>query len=153
MARISQELIIEDKIFDFVNQYALTHPSIPSIKDFKVTDELYNEFANYLKAQEFDYTTASQEQLDKLIEIAKAEKYYDARSGEFETLRKELGHSIDRDMDLHKEQIRTLLADQFIQRYYQMEGVVEYGTIHDKEVLKAIEILKSPEEYNKMLGK
>lgn len=153
LARISQELIIEDLIFDFVNSYALNHPTIPAIKDFKVSDALYQEFVSYLENQKFDYTTASQEQLEKLIETAKSEKYYEANEKQIELLRKELGHSIARDMELHKEQIRNFLADQFIQRYYQMEGVIEYGTLNDKEIKKAIEVLQNQKDYNKILNK
>ena len=150
-ARITQELVLQDLTFDFVNNYALRHPEIPAIKDFKVSDDIYNQFKQYLKEKNFSYETSSQQMLEKLIETAKAEKYFDASKEEIEKLQKEFAHSIDRDMNLFKEEIMSFLAEQFIQRYYYQEGVIEYKMMHDKEVAKAVEILADRNEYQKLL--
>ena len=48
-ARITQELVLQDLTFDFINSYALRHPNIAPINEFKITDEIYNEFKTYLK--------------------------------------------------------------------------------------------------------
>lgn len=150
-ARITQELVLQDLTFDFVNNYALRHPEIPAIKDFKVSEDIYNQFKQYLKEKNFSYETSSQQMLEKLIETAKAEKYFDASKEEIEKLQKEFAHSIDRDMNLFKEEIMSFLAEQFIQRYYYQEGVIEYKMKHDKEVAKAVEILADRNEYQKLL--
>ncbi len=150
-ARITEELVLQDITFDFVNNYALRHPEIPAIKDFKVSDEIYDQFKQYLKEKNFSYETGSQQMLEKLIETAKAEKYFDGSKEEIEKLQKEFAHSIDRDMNLFKEEIMSFLAEQFIQRYYYQEGVIEYKMKHDKEVAKAVEILADRNEYQKLL--
>lgn len=150
-ARITQELVLQDITFDFVNDYALRHPEISPINEFRITDEIYNEFKEYLKNKDFSHETESQQILDKLIETAKTEKYYDNSKEQIEQLQKEFAHSIDRDMNLFKEEIESFLAEQFIQRYYFTEGVIEYKTKHDKEIDKAIEILSNPGEYQKIL--
>ena len=54
-------------------------------------------------------------------------------------------------MDVFKDEIITFLTEQFIQRYYFMEGVIEYKATHDKEVIKATEILANQDEYKKLL--
>ena len=54
-------------------------------------------------------------------------------------------------MNLFKEEIMSFLAEQFIQRYYYQEGVIEYKMKHDKEVAKAVEILADRNEYQKLL--
>ena len=86
-----------------------------------------------------------------MIEIAKTEKYYDSSKEEIEKLQKDFEHSIDRDMNLFKDEIKRFLTEQFIQRYYYLEGVIEYKTKHDKEIKKAIEILANKEEFQKIL--
>ena len=68
-----------------------------------------------------------------------------------EQLKKDFAHSIDRDMDLFREQIASFLAEQFMQRYYYAEGVLAYKVLHDKEVEKAIEILSDKDEFNRLL--
>lgn len=150
-AKITEELVLQDITFDFVNNYALRHPQIFPIKDFKLSDEIYDEFKAYLKEKKFSYETESQQVLQKLIETAKAEKYYESSRDEIEKLQKDFNHSIDRDMNLFKDEIVSFLTEQFIQRYHYLEGVIEYKTKHDKEIEKAIEILANPNEYQKIL--
>lgn len=151
-AHITQELVIQDLCFDFVNSYALRHPEIPSIRDFTVTDEIYKEFIEYLKQKEFSYETESQQILEELIKTAKAEKYYEAAKIQLEKLQTDFNHSLDRDMQTFKEEISSFLAEQFMQRYYYLAGVIEYKVYHDPEVKKAIEILAARDEYKKILN-
>lgn len=150
-ARITQELVIRDLCFDFVNSYALKNPQIPEIKEFKITDDIYNQFKNWLKEKDFTYETESQRLLDNLEKTAKEEKYYDQVKPQLEQLKKDFAHSIDRDMDLFKDQIASFLAEQFMQRYYYAEGVMAYKVLHDKEVAKAIEVLKNKDEFTNLL--
>lgn len=151
-ARITQELVLQDLCFDFVNTYALKHPEISSVKDFVITDDIYNQFIDFLKEKKFTYETDSQQILEKLIETAKAEKYYESAKTRLDELQKNFTHSLDRDMSTFKKEISEFLAEQFMQRYYYLEGVVEYRVYHDPEVRKAIEILTDREEYKKILN-
>lgn len=150
-AKITQELVIKDMIFDFVNEYALTHPSIPAPATFELTDDIYNDFKKYLKEHQFEYETASQAVLEKLAETAKAEKYYDQVKGQIDRLKLELGHSVDRDLDLFRKEISEILSDQLMSRYYMQEGVVEFRMRHDSDVAKAVDVLSDEEVYRKIL--
>ncbi len=151
LARITQELILQDLCFDFVNSYALKNPQIAEIKDFNITDELYNQFKTWLKEKDFTYENESQRLLNNLEKTAKEEKYYEQVKSQLDALKKDFAHSIDRDMDLFKNQISSFLAEQFIQRYYYAEGVMAYKVLHDKEVAKAIEILSNQDEFMNLL--
>ncbi len=150
-ARITQELILRDLCFDFVNSYALKNPQIAEIKDFKITDDIYNQFKNWLKENEFTYETESQRILKNLEKTAKEEKYYEQVKPRLEQLKEDFAHSIDRDMDLFREQISSFLAEQFMQRYYYAEGVMAYKVLHDQEVAKAIEILANKDDFSRLL--
>lgn len=150
-AKITQQVIIQDLCFDFVNSYALKNPNIADIKEFKISDDVYNQFKAFLQKSEFTYETASQNMLKKLEQAAKDEKYYDSVKEQIMTLQKELAHSIDRDMELFKDEIKSFLAEQFMRRYYFLEGTVEYSVAHDPEVLEAIRILSEPNSYRELL--
>ncbi len=99
----------------------------------------------------FSYETESQQILNKLIEAAKAEKYYDTAKEQIAALENDFTHSIDRDMDLFKDEITSFLTEQFIQRYYYLQGVIEYKVQHDQEVAKAVEVLNDKEVYRNTL--
>ena len=151
LSRITQELILRDLCFDFVNSYALKNPQTAEIKDFKITDDIYNQFKNWLKEKKFTYETESQRLLTNLEKTAKDEKYYEQVKPRLEQLKKDFAHSIDRDMDLFREQIASFLAEQFMQRYYYAEGVMSYKVLHDKEVEKAVGILANKDEFARLL--
>ncbi len=152
-ARITQELVLQDITFDFINSYALLHKQIADIEDFKITDKIYDEFKNYLKENKFSYETESQRMLEKLIEIAKLEKYYDSSKENIEKLKQDFQHSVDRDMNLFRDEITTFLTEQFLLRYYYLEGVLQYKTKHDKEIQQSAYLLANQEEYKKILQK
>lgn len=150
-ARITEELVLKDLTFDFINSYALQNPQILPIREFAITDDIYNQFKQYLKNKKFSYETDSQQLLEKLVKVAKSEKFYDSAEPQIKQLQESFAHSIDRDMDAFRPEIVSFLTEQFIQRYYFMEGVVEYKASHDKEVLKAVELLANEKEYQKIL--
>ena len=150
-ARVTQELVIQDITFDFVSDYALRNPKIADIQSFTISEEIYNEFKEFLKQNQFSYETESQKLLEKLIKAAKEEQYYSDSKEEMEQLQKSFYHSLDRDMTLFKTEITSFLADQFIQRYYSSEGLIEYQIKHDQGILKAVEILANKDEYQKIL--
>lgn len=150
-ARITQELVLQDLTFNFINNYALRHEAIDDIDHFQLTDEIYKEFENYLKEMKFSYETESQRTLDKLIDIAKNERYYDAAKETIDKLKEEFQHSVDRDMNLFRDEITSFLTEQFLQRYYYLEGLLQYRSKHDKDILKAAELLADKEEYKKIL--
>ncbi len=152
-AKITQELVIQDITFDFVNDYALRHPEAAKIEEFRISDEMYEEFKNYLKTNHFSYVTESQRALEKLAEIAKTERYYDSSKECIDKLKKDFSHSIDRDMNLFKKEISSFLTEQFIQRYYYAEGVLRYKTHHDKDINKAVEILANHQTYRRILNR
>ncbi len=151
-ARVTQELVIQDVTFDFVSDYALRNPKVADIQSFTISEEIYNEFKEFLKQHQFSYETESQKLLEKLIKAAKEEQYYSDSKEEMEQLQKSFYHSLDRDMTLFKTEITSFLADQFIQRYYSSEGLIEYQIKHDQGILKAVEILANKEEYQQILN-
>lgn len=151
MAKVTQELLIKDLFFDFVNEYALTHPTVESPSTFTVTEELYAAFKNFLKERNFEYETATQVMLDKLVKIAREEKYYDQIAGNIDALKANVEHSIDRDLEVFRDEISELLADQFMGRYYLQAGVIEYHVRFDKAIKRAVEVLENTGEYEEIL--
>ena len=151
LAKVTQALLFKDLYFDFVNEYALTHPAIASPSAFEVTDELYEAFKDYVKGHDFEYETATQVMLERLVEVAQKEKYYEQISGNIEALRDNLSHPLDRDLDVFKEEISGMLADQMMNRYYMQEGLIEYNVRYDEGIRRAVEILSDTAEYDKLL--
>lgn len=149
--KICKELLIKDKIFDFVGLYAHHHKNIAPVAEFEITDAIYDEFKSYLKHENFSYETQSQAAIKELIKSAKTEKYYDKHEKEIRELADLFYHSLESDMDLFKKEIQELLAYEFIIRYYNNEGLVEYKSLYDNEVCQARTVLRNRSVYEKIL--
>ncbi|HKK69027.1 MAG TPA: S41 family peptidase, partial [Bacteroidales bacterium] len=74
LSKISAYLMQDQMIFKFANLYRYQNDSIPVPKQFSITDEIYQQFIDFLNDKDFDYETNSEENLHELIEVAKKEK-------------------------------------------------------------------------------
>ena len=57
------------------------------------------------------------------------------------------------DLNRNREEISRLLKDAILVHYYYRSGCIEGALGDDPDVMKAIEILSSPETYNGILKK
>ena len=144
-------LIQDDMIFDYVTQYCIKHPTIGEIEDFQLTDADYADFKAMLKKRNFTYDRQSEAALKKLKEIVKFEGYLEGASQEFEALEKKLQHNLDLELDRFAKDIKPLIAEEIVKRYYYEKGGVQETLKNDMDLQKALEILQNPEEYKKIL--
>jgi carboxyl-terminal processing protease len=52
---------------------------------------------------------------------------------------------------LYKDQIKMLLEQDIISRYYLEKGAIEAGFKYDKDVKEAIEVMHNQAQYKKLL--
>ncbi|MGC9331154.1 MAG: S41 family peptidase [Bacteroidales bacterium] len=151
LSKISSYLLNDHMIFDFASLYCYNHEDIGDLSEFSVDDKMYQEFIDFLNEKSFDYETRSEEYLDELIEIAKQEKYYQVAENEFDALAAKIAHDRDKDLRLFKDEIKELLAEEIVGRYYYRKGKIKYGLQSDHDVEKALEILSNPEQMKNIL--
>ena len=144
-------LVNEDMIFDYATQYVIKHPTIAEVKDFQLTDADYADFKALLKKRNFTYDRQSEEVLKKLKEFAEFEGYMENAKEEFAALENKLQHNLDLELDRFAKDIKPLIADEIVKRYYFEKGAVQEGLKDDPDLKKAIEVLQQPEEYRKVL--
>lgn len=144
-------LINEDMIFDYATQYVIKHLSIAKVEDFRLTDADYADFKALLKKRNFTYDRQSEAMLKKLKEMAEFEGYMEGASDEFAALEKKLQHNLDLELDRFAKDIKPLIAEEIVKRYYFERGAVQETLKDDADLKKALEILQQPEEYKKVL--
>ena len=144
-------LVNDDQIFDYATQYVIQHPTIPEVKDFQLTDADYADFKAMLKRRNFTYDRQSEEVLKKLKEFAEFEGYMENASEEFAALEKKLQHNLDLELDRFAKDIKPLIAEEIVKRYYFEKGAVQETLKDDADLKKALEMLQQPEEYKKVL--
>jgi len=149
---LSAALMRENIIFDYATDYFYTHPSIVCAKDFKLSEEEYKEFVEFSGSQEFEYTTGSEQFLEKLKEIAESEQYFESSKEEYEALREKLSPNKQRDLFKFYSEIKELIEREIVGRYYYQRGQMELEISQDKFVSEATTMLLNKSTYNKILA-
>ena len=145
-------LVNDDMIFDYATQYVIKHPAIAKVEDFQLTEADYSDFKEMLKRRNFSYDRQSEAMLKKLKEMAEFEGYLEGASEEFAALEKKLQHNLDLELDRFAKDIKPLIAEEIVKRYYFEKGAVQETLKDDSDLKKALEVLQDPEEYKKVLA-
>ena len=151
LSKIAISLYKKDLFFDYATEFQYKHTKILPVNKFKITDEIYNDFVDFLSDKEFDYTLESEKILDKLEKAIKKDKYDDKISTEIDDLRTKLSHNKNNDLIKFKKEIKEILKSEIASRYYYQEGREESLILTDSIALKAVNILQDKEKYNKIL--
>ena len=147
MSSLTTALYTKFLIFDFATKFATENTTIASPEDFEVTDDIYNQFIEFVKGKNFTYESESEQELDDLIDHAKKEKYYGLAQDEFEALKAKLAPDFDKDALAFSAEIRELMQDEIVSRYYYQKGAIRAAINDDKGIKKAIEELNSETAY------
>jgi carboxyl-terminal processing protease len=151
-SNMTYALVAQQTIFDYANRFTSENISIPTPLEFSVSDDLYEDFNNYVTSlDDFKYTSESKERYKKLVEAAKDEGYYDSNSEAFEVLKKKLDVDVAYDLQTFRNEVDNLLANELLKRYYYREGAVKYALKDDDALEKAMEILNNDAEYTGLL--
>jgi len=151
-SQLTIELFTGFMFFDFSTRYYLTHDSILPPGDFELTDSIYNDFIAFVKEQNFNYETKTDQALLTLKEIAKNEKYYQFSENEFTALSKKLSRDLEQDMNAFSDEIKILLEESIIDRYYYLSGMIQSSLPYDEQIEKACELLEDKNIYTAILN-
>ena len=147
LSNVATNLVTGSLIFDFATYYNSKTEKIATPEEFQITPEIYADFIQFVKGQDFKYESKTEAELDNLLDVAKHEKYYDISKDEFEKLKLKLEHNLDQDMEHFKKEISELLADEIVSRYYYQKGAIKAALRNDSDVEKALDILHKPDGY------
>lgn len=142
-------LVADYMIFDYATKFYYENSSIASPEAFEISDEIYADFSAYIKSREFSYESATEKALDKLAETAKREKYYERSKTQFDALRQEVAHELDKDLVDFQEEIKLLLRSEIVTRYYYQKGAIVSAMKNDDALQRAEGVVCSSDSLAK----
>lgn len=151
LAILCMELIKKNITFDYATKFKLEHVNISSIEEFTITDDIYNDFKQFVLSKDFKYQNSSQEGLKKLIEIIKRENFYESSKDILDSLETKLQHNIEEELDKYRTEVSQILSAEIVKRYYFSKGEAQEILKTDEELKLCIEILNDPKRYNEIL--
>jgi carboxyl-terminal processing protease len=147
---ITKAILNENLVFNYATNYYYNN-IVEDLKNFKLTDADFNAFKNYLKTTGFDFKTKTEEALNDAIAIAKEEELEGVIDSEYHNLNSALQAYKSNAIDQNKAQLKSLLTDEIIKRYFYSEGLYTYYTVNNTEIKNAISILNNPAKYASIL--
>lgn len=152
LSEITLQLYTQNMIFNYATRYRNEHPSIEAPDKFTVSDPVYDSFKRFVENQDFEFKTASEQAFDELVKMARREKYYALAEEEFNGLEHKLSHNNLKDLETFKPEIRQLLTEEIVNRYYYQAGRIESQLKEDTQLDRAEEILKEPALVKEVLA-
>jgi carboxyl-terminal processing protease len=150
---IAQILSAKYLLFDYATQYKIKHPTITDAKSFHLTDAEYAEFISWLSNKEYDYETESEAKLEAIKEKAVKENYFQNIEAEYNAVKSKIKGDKSSDLKLHEQEIKWLLENEIVSRYYYQNGRVENSFSSDPEIKMAIKALSNPSVFSAVLNR
>ncbi|UOG75539.1 S41 family peptidase [Hymenobacter tibetensis] len=151
IADITRVLLQKSYLFDYATRYRATHPTIVPARQFKINDAEYQKFVDYLKGKDISYSTDAEKSLADLTKKVKDEKHYDDVKAELEAMRRKVSTNKSNDLTRFKPEIKDLLEQEIISRYYFQKGQIEATFDDDPNILMAMNVLNDPNRYAALL--
>ena len=150
---ITQNLLVKDVIFDFVNEninYYKKDSLFP--QSFDLSDTTYSTFMSYALNKKIDYQTESSQQLKEFKKTAKKEKYVAENEEVFKLLDSIFKVDLSKDLIKHKKEVKFFLENEFISRKHFQKGRMEAAIKKDPYVEQALGVFQNTTKYNQILG-
>lgn len=152
-SNIAISLISKSICFNYATEFVKKHPTIAPAKDFVLTDEIYEDFVNFIKDKDYSYTTASEKAVEELLSTAEKDKVSPQTIDEIKRAKDLLMADKQNDIYKFKDEIKELLKSEIVSRYYYQKGRTEVALKNDTELDRSVEILNNTKEYKKILSK
>jgi len=144
LSEITLQLYTQNMFFDFATIYRVENDELADPINFKLSDDEYKSFEAFVESKDFEFKTSSEQAFEKLVKTAKREKYYEVASEEFSSLKEKLSHNTLKDLQTFGTEIRQILGEELVNRYYYQQGRIMAQIQDDPQLDKAKEVLNEP---------
>lgn len=145
-------IINNNFFFQYAGIYYQKRPSIDAPKDFRLTDAEYMEFVDWLKKKDLSFSSQMDDAIKSLEKMAKDERYYAGIEEQIKTLKIEVSNIKKNYLEEYKGEVKQMLEQEVVSRYYFHEGMIESAIQSDVVVLKAASILDNVSQYQSILN-
>ena len=148
---IEINLVRQGLFFDFAVKYVSDHPDIKP--NFDVTDEMVEEFRDYMKEKDFNYKSKLQLSLETLEKTIADEDQRKLFQPTLDSLKSLIEFEKHGEFKKSKTYIAQALKREIVSSIAGERGVYEEVVLkYDPGVQKALEIFKKPNEYSRLLS-
>jgi len=147
VSQVAQRLYEKNLFFEYASHFYVRHDSIAPPLAFKLNDDDYQDFIDFVEASGFNYETATSKALQQLVGLAKKERYYDELLAELQLLSDKVKPNTEKDLRRLREELSGLLEEEIVSRYHHRFGRMAVNAARDIEVQRAAAIARDAGVY------
>ena len=148
---IARILMNKGYIFDYATQYRTKNPTLAQPKSFQLSDADYQKFVLFLSNKDISYSTNVEQSVEDLIKKAKEDKHYEDVKSDIDLIKKKISTNKANDLIRFKDEIREMLEEEIVSRYYFQKGIIEASFDDDQNILAAINVLNNQNKFSAYL--
>lgn len=149
---LAEVMINAGLIFEYASKFCNDNPLEPNFSNFKLSDQQYLDFTQWVKEQKFQYITTLERSTRDLMEAARKEKFYPELEYELNSLKAKIDSNKSADLMRNKEELRGLLEEQIAFHYQLGRGETQISIARDPEVQEAKRVLGDQTTFAKILS-
>lgn len=150
-SKLAAILITEDIIFNYSTKFTKAHPTISSAREFKLDDAAYSDFLALANSKDFKYKTSTEIRFEEFKKMAERENYFNGAEAEFDKVFQKVKADKAADLQRFKPEIRELIENEIVSRYYFQNGRMENSFNYDEFLSDAIKVLNDQARYKGIL--
>jgi carboxyl-terminal processing protease len=147
---IVTELWRSSIVFNFAVEYYQQHQNWTG--EIGVTDEIFDQFISYTRAQDFRYSIEGENELKSFLDKARESDLPLDLIASGEELLSQLNSLKESDILTHKKEIQQILFSELTEKYYDTKERIRFSLKQDKQLHEAIDVVLNKGEYKKILA-
>ncbi|MCU0318311.1 MAG: S41 family peptidase [Amoebophilaceae bacterium] len=149
LAPITVSLIEQGLIFDYVTLFQAQNDHIVAARDFVFSATQYKDFVDWLRDKDYAYTI--ERSINRLLKRAQNESYTAGIQEQIASLKTQIQRYKEEDLRKFEKEIKLILQEEIIARYYFQEGAISAMLVHDQSIQKACDLFQDMHRYHDLL--
>jgi len=147
---ITTALLKDNAIFDYATEYHYKN-QMTDWSGFTFSEDDFKDFMAFLKRNNFKYETETEKEFEEAMRRADADNMKNEISASYSQLMQAIDAAKEKDLVSKKAEIKSLLTDEILKRYFYVEGLYDYQVENNPEILAAVEVLNDEKKYMRIL--
>lgn len=137
-------------IFDYATDFSYEN-TYADVSEFELPPGTLGDFRDFVAKSDFSFETQTEKSLKEALTHRDEVVFTDAIASDFKSLLAAVEKQKLKALDSHASEIKKLLEDEIIKRYFYREGLYEYYLDHDPSIMAARELLGNAAKYSETL--
>ena len=147
---ITTALLKDSAIFDYATDYYYNN-EMADWKNFEFSDSDFQDFVSFLKRNDFEYETETEKEFEKALRRSEDDDLKDEIEASYNALMASVDKAKDKDLISKKAEIKSLISDEILKRYFYKQGLYDYQVDNNPEILAAVSVLNDSKKYSRIL--